>query len=313
MRSSDMLNNLIINYIPPSLQEDDLRNLFMAFGKIESCKLMMDKHTRQSLGYGFVKYSTEEAADKAIAAMSGKEIEGKRLKVSHARPSSSDIKRANLYVARLDPHLNKEDLEKIFSPYGTVIEVKILTDRNTGESRGVGFVRFDTQAQAEAAMGALNGVQLPNMSQPIIVKFADSTQDKLNKRQNTMQMYQVGGQYRYAPYANMYDGMGGVAPLATYNYGAPALQAPQGYCLFIYNIPPTSNETLLTQLFTPYGAILSVKVIRDIATGHCKGYGFVNFLKLEDAQQAILHLNGCQMGDKILQVSFKTQGKVKSN
>jgi len=87
-------------------------------------------------------------------------------------------------------------------------------------------------------------------------------------------------------------------------------QMPQGgnapsFGLFIYNLPPESDENYLYQLFGPYGAIAQVKVVRDPATNLCKGFGFVNYVKMEDAQSAIAALNGAQIGSKTLQVSFK--------
>ena len=82
---------------------------------------------------------------------------------------------------------------------------------------------------------------------------------------------------------------------------------PQGFCLFIFNLPAESDENYLYQLFGPYGAVANVKVIRDPSTNLCKGFGFVNMVKLEDAHAAIGSLNGAQIGTKTLQVSFKKE------
>jgi ELAV like protein 2/3/4 len=291
---------------------------------------MIDKHTGQSLGYGFIEYKEIEGATIAIESVNGKQIENKRLKVSYARPSSSAIQHANLYISQLDPHITKQMLDKLFSPFGAIIDSKILVDPKTGESRGVGFVRYDTRTQAQAAINAMNGAHLPQLSQPLHVKFADSMEEKMRRKRNRafggapmMGQYAMPGA-RYAPYGvvatGMYDSMAMQGGLGMYGYPAATAQpamtqqtqmAPTGqqYCLFVYNLPPNTDENLLYRLFSPYGALVSVKVIRDLATGNCKGYGFVNYLKLEEAQQAILNLNGCQMGNKFLQVSFKAQGK----
>jgi RNA recognition motif-containing protein len=330
MLESKEQRNLIVNYLPPSLTEDGLRAIFQTYGEILSCKLMIDKHTCQSLGYGFIEFKDIQSATNAIEGVNGKQIESKRLKVSYARPSSSAIQHANLYISHLDPHVTKPMLDKMFSPFGAIIDSKILVDPKTGVSRGVGFVRYDTKAQAQAAINALNGVQLPQMSQPIYVKFADSMDEKMKRKRNKafgsnqmlykMNQYSMGG--RYSPYGvltsgGMYDSLAMQSGLGVYGYPAqPAVQQQQQqqqqqqYCLFVYNLPPNTDENLLYRLFSPYGALVNVKIIRDLATGNCKGYGFVNYLKLEEAQQAILNLNGFQMGNKFLQVSFKTQGKV---
>jgi len=84
------------------------------------------------------------------------------------------------------------------------------------------------------------------------------------------------------------------------------------YCLFVYNLPTTADEGLLYKLFSPYGAIVNVKIIRELSSGMCKGFGFVNYLKLEEAQAAIMALNGYPIvANKPLQVSFKVEKKIK--
>jgi ELAV-like protein 1 len=55
----------------------------------------------------------------------------------------------NLYVTGLDPALNKEQLDALFSKYGRVLESKLLIDINTGLSRGAGLLRFETSQQVK--------------------------------------------------------------------------------------------------------------------------------------------------------------------
>jgi len=174
--------NLIVNYIPTSLSEEEFKQVFEPYGELESVKLMTDRLTKGSLGYGFVKFANPQAAFNAINELNGKSLQNKTLKVAYAKPP---IQYKNLYVSQLDPSVTKEILDSIFSPYGTITESKILIDKVTGASKGVGFVHFETRAQAEAAANALNGTLLPNMSQPIRVKFANAMTDSKNKRKPT--------------------------------------------------------------------------------------------------------------------------------
>lgn len=82
-----------------------------------------------------------------------------------------------------------------------------------------------------------------------------------------------------------------------------------GWCIFVYNVGPDTDESLLWQLFGPFGAVQNVKIIRDQQTQKCKGFGFVTMTNYEEAVTAINCLNGFNLNNRILQVSFKTQTK----
>ncbi|GAB4113375.1 MAG: hypothetical protein Kow001_14960 [Acidobacteriota bacterium] len=64
-----------------------------------------------------------------------------------------------LYVGGLPYSMSDRQLEELFSAYGTVQSSRIITDRMTGRSRGFGFIEMGSQAEAQAAMDALNGNQ----------------------------------------------------------------------------------------------------------------------------------------------------------
>lgn len=85
-----------------------------------------------------------------------------------------------------------------------------------------------------------------------------------------------------------------------------------GWCIFVYNLSPDSDESVLWQLFGPFGAVNNVKVIRDFNTNKCKGFGFVTMTNYDEAAMAIASLNGYRLGDRVLQVSFKTNKTHKS-
>jgi cold-inducible RNA-binding protein len=65
-----------------------------------------------------------------------------------------------LFVGSLPWSANDEDLQKAFAPHGNVLSAKVVTDKETRRSRGFGFVEFETEAEATAAIQALNGSEL---------------------------------------------------------------------------------------------------------------------------------------------------------
>ena len=62
----------------------------------------------------------------------------------------------NMYVSNLSFHTNEEALRALFAPFGNVTSAKVINDRESGQSRGFGFVEMDVAAEAEAAMKSLN-------------------------------------------------------------------------------------------------------------------------------------------------------------
>ena len=68
--------------------ENDLRDMFSQYGNIESTAVISDRETGRSKGFGFVQFSNNEEGKAAIAALDGKESDGRTLKVNEARPKT---------------------------------------------------------------------------------------------------------------------------------------------------------------------------------------------------------------------------------
>jgi RNA recognition motif-containing protein len=66
----------------------------------------------------------------------------------------------NIYVGNLSYGMSEDELREAFAAYGDVASVKILSDRETGRSRGFGFVEMPNQSEGEAAVAQLNGKEL---------------------------------------------------------------------------------------------------------------------------------------------------------
>ncbi|XP_032526750.1 protein sex-lethal-like isoform X3 [Danaus plexippus] len=165
--------NLIVNYLPQTMTEKDLYAMFMSIGPIESCRVMKDFKTGYSYGFGFVNFTREEDAARAIETFNGYQLRNKRLKVSYARPSGEDIKETNLYVTNLPRAITEDQLETIFGKYGRIVQKHILRDKSNGTPRGVAFVRFDKREEAQEAIAALNNVIPEGGSEPLCVKVAE--------------------------------------------------------------------------------------------------------------------------------------------
>ncbi|XP_035262256.1 ELAV-like protein 3 isoform X2 [Anguilla anguilla] len=334
--TDDSKTNLIVNYLPQTMTQEEFKSLFSSIGDIESCKLVRDKITGQSLGYGFVNYVDPNDADKAINTLNGLKLQTKTIKVSYARPSSASIRDANLYVSGLPKTMSQKDMEQLFSQYGRIITSRILVDQVTaGISRGVGFIRFDKRNEAEEAIKGLNGQKPLGAAEPITVKFANNPSQKTGQALLT-QLYQTAARRYTGPLHhqtqrirldNLLNGSYGMksspsllprfSPITIDSMSSLAgvsLTGPTGagWCIFVYNLSPEADESVLWQLFGPFGAVTNVKVIRDFTTNKCKGFGFVTMTNYDEAAMAIASLNGYRLGDRVLQVSFKTSKQHKA-
>ncbi|HKB39363.1 MAG TPA: RNA-binding protein [Gemmataceae bacterium] len=65
-----------------------------------------------------------------------------------------------LYVGNLTPAMTATDLQRLFEAHGTVVSAEVMTDRDTGRSKGFGFVEMSNDHEAQAAVQALNGKQV---------------------------------------------------------------------------------------------------------------------------------------------------------
>src|SRR5689334_14580205 len=78
--------NIYVGNLSWGLKEQDLTDLFAPFGEVASAKIVMDKFTNRSKGFGFVDMPNDEQAQAAIAQLNGSEVDGRNLVVNESRP-----------------------------------------------------------------------------------------------------------------------------------------------------------------------------------------------------------------------------------
>lgn len=316
MEGDNAQTNLIINYLPQTLTDEEFRSLFTSIGPIKSSKIVRHKATGYSYGFGFVDYQGAGDAARAVDTLNGLQLQNKKIKVAYARPGGETIKHANLYIRGIPKHYPPDQAEKLFADFGRLIQFRVLKDDAGGTNKGVAFALYDLRENAEAAMTALSGQTLPGATEPLLIKFAEDNSKKLRPPGRGGQlvggaglgggagggpMRGAQGRYRYNPLTGSYQypmgGMGAGAQVA----GADGA----GHVLFVYNIGTDTDEKSLWQLFAQYGSVTKVNIIRDTATGLSKGFGFVTMANYQDCVWAIEALNGFRYAGRPLQVSFK--------
>jgi RNA recognition motif-containing protein len=87
--------NIYVSNLSFNIQDEDLRGFFTPYGEVTSAKVIMDKFTGKSKGFGFVEMSDDEAAKKAIAELDNGTVDGRNVKVMEARPKEDRPARNN--------------------------------------------------------------------------------------------------------------------------------------------------------------------------------------------------------------------------
>ena len=87
----------------------------------------------------------------------------------------------NMYVSNLSFHTKDDDLKKLFEQFGAVSSAKVINDRETGRSRGFGFVEMDSNDEAQAAIKGLNNKEIEGRAMSVSVAREKTTRSD-NKR-----------------------------------------------------------------------------------------------------------------------------------
>merc|ERR1712064_180558 len=145
-------------------EEDVLRKDFEDCGPVTEIKLLKDAETGRSRGIAFITFATKEGVKKALE-FDGDDYGGRNIKVNLATskgdgkgkgPGEKPAGCTSVVVKGLSYEVTEDDLRKTFKNCNNV---KLLTDRETGESKGIGFVDFDDEKSVDEAI-KLNNTEL---------------------------------------------------------------------------------------------------------------------------------------------------------
>ena len=311
--------------------DSEITAAFAAYGKIVSAKVMVNKATGLSKGFGFVSYDNQTAAQTAIAAMNGFEIEGKRLKVELKKAKGElgamggseqggpGPAGCNLFIYHCPANWGDDDLKTAFAAYGQIVSATIMKDKTTGLSKGFGFVSFDNPIAAQQAIMAMNGLEIEGKRLKVELKQPKVPQGGAMVGNMAMAPYglMMGGMGGMGGAMQPWGGMGNMQMMGMGGMGAMGMGAmggggggnkggPPGCNLFIYHVPPTWGDDDIRLCFAPFGTVISALIMKDRATGVSKGYGFVSYDNPLSANAAVQAMNGMQVDGKRLKVELKT-------
>ncbi|CAL5065623.1 unnamed protein product [Urochloa decumbens] len=159
-----------VGNLPYDVDSERLAQLFEQAGVVEVAEVIYNRETDQSRGFGFVTMSTIEEAEKAVEMFHRYDVNGRLLTVNKAAPRGSRVERPprqigssssfRIYVGNLPWQVDDSRLVQMFSEHGKVVDARVVYDRETGRSRGFGFVTMATQDELDDAIAALDGQSL---------------------------------------------------------------------------------------------------------------------------------------------------------
>ncbi|XP_071402029.1 nucleolysin TIAR isoform X1 [Centroberyx affinis] len=279
---------LYVGNLSRDVTEILILQLFTQIGPCKSCKMITErKHCRRlnsSVGlsilqhtsndpYCFVEFFEHRDAAAALAAMNGRKILGKEVKVNWATTPSSQKKDTSnhfhVFVGDLSPEITTEDVKAAFAPFGKISDARVVKDMTTGKSKGYGFVSFYNK---------LVRLQCKNTIQDAENAIVHMGGQWLGGRQ-----IRTNWATRKPP-----------APKSVQDNGSKQLRfedvvtqsSPQNCTVYCGGIQSGLTEHLMRQTFSPFGQIMEIRVFPE------KGYSFIRFSSHESAAHAIVSVNG---------------------
>ncbi|KAI8922799.1 hypothetical protein BC831DRAFT_437458 [Entophlyctis helioformis] len=177
--------------------------------------------------------------------------------------------RRTVFCMQLAARLRSKELTDFFKDCGRIRDVKLVTDKNTGRSKGVGYVEFYEVSSVPKAI-TMSGQKLLGI--PIIVQHTESEKNRLAEAAAASKIGEVNTNK-----------------------------------LFVGSLSYSLTSDELRAAFEPFGALDHCSIQMDPRTGRSKGSGYVHFKNPEDARRAVEKLNGFNLMGRTIRVSHITE------
>lgn len=179
IKGFDSVDNsrVYVGNLPYSITSSELSQTFSEAGQVRSVEIVYDKLTDRSRGFGFVTMGNIEEAKEAIRTFDGSQIGGRTVKVNfpevprggERKVMGPKIQSSNqsfvdtphkIYAGNLGWGVTTQGLRDAFVDQPGFLSAKVIYERETGRSRGFGFVSFSSVESAQSALSSMNGVEL---------------------------------------------------------------------------------------------------------------------------------------------------------
>ncbi|KAI9460614.1 hypothetical protein BJY52DRAFT_1118076 [Lactarius psammicola] len=189
-------------------------------------------------------------------------------------PREDDSEARSVFVSQLAARLTARDLGYFFEDKlgeNTVLDARIVTDRLSRRSKGIGYVEFRSIDLVDKAL-SLSGTVV--MGLPIMVQLTEAERNRLHPGDGNLNL-------------------------------PPGVSAPHGGAMQLYvgSLHFNLTESDIKQVFEPFGELEFVDLHKDPVTGRSKGYAFVQYKRAEDARMALEQMDGFELAGRTLRVN----------
>ncbi|KAJ2882742.1 E3 ubiquitin-protein ligase pub1 [Coemansia aciculifera] len=274
---------LYVGNLDPLVTESALLQLFLKASPVMDIKIVTNKRPG-GLNYAFIEFSRHEYAATALELMNGRRLFKREIRINWAFTSAGQVhedtnNHFHIFVGDLSAEVNDQVLAKAFAVFPTVSDARVMWDMTSGKSRGYGFVAFRDRADAEKAIGQMNGEWLG--SRAIRVNWANqkAATNKFVKHDYSASSTSINHQ-----------------PLS---YEVVRDQTAQyNTTVYVGNLTNYTSQEQLQALFQPYGFVMEFRMQPD------RGFAFIKMDTHENAAMAITQINGSPVNGRPVKCSW---------
>lgn len=329
------VGNIFVKNLHVSIDNKQLYDTFSLFGNILSCKVVTDRESGDSKGYGYVHYETAEAANAAIDKLDGMLIDGQEVQVGHfvrrnERPGQNDW--TNCYVKKIPLEWDDERLNKEFSQFGEVLSAAVARGtrkprkkpakeesetKEEGEDKEEETPEEEKEEEAKEEPAAEGEVKTNETLGFGFVNFAEhegavAAVEALNGKKYTTTI--DGEEVEQELFVGRAQKKAERERELRAKYEAEKMDRIskfQGVNLYIKNLDDTVTDDMLRDEFATMGTITSARVMKDMKDGRSRGFGFVCFSTPEEATRAVNEMNGKIIANKPIFVALAQRREVR--